>query len=190
MKTPEKNSKKQDSGATHESKANTHKTKITTGKDTNKGPWKNPDPTSPKKSPEKINEPFAGKSTIPGNTSKKSATGIKGEKITNAGESEHHIPLTRNEYESYEEEYDDFEFEEEEDNEYDEDEDGETSSNYYENEEDESKQFRSQVITPAQKKLNEQAKLNQKQTIKTPENKNKSQVNATFNQKKNNNPQA
>lgn len=190
MKTPGKNQKKQDSSGTHESKANVHKTKITTGKDAGKGPWKDPDPTNPKKSPEKLNEPYAGsKSTFPGNTTKKQST-VKGEKITNAGESEHHIPVNKSDYESYEEEYDEFEFEDEDDNEFDEDEDGETSSNYYEDEEDESKQFRSKVVPASQKKVNEQAKFQQKQENKTLENKNKSQMNANLNQKKNNNPQA
>ncbi|HRG37588.1 MAG TPA: hypothetical protein PK289_03575 [Bacteroidia bacterium] len=199
MKTPGKNQKKQDSGATHGSKANAHKTKITTGKDAGKGPWKNPDPTDPRKSPEKVNEPFAGKSTFPGEaTSKKPATGFKGEKVTNAGESEHHIPVNKSDYDSYEEEYDEFEFEDDDDEfEEDDDEKGETSANYYEDEEDESKQFRSQVNPAAQKKANEQAKFTQKQNNfnakqqnKTLENKNKSQLNANFNQKKNNNPQA
>jgi len=191
MKTPGKNQKKQDSGATHGSKANVHKTKITTGKDAKKETWKNPDPTDPRKSPEKVNEPYAGKSTFPGEApSKKSPTGFKGEKITNAGESEHHIPVNRSDYDSYEEEYDEFEFEDDED-EFEEDEDGETSASYYEDEEDESKVFRSQVNpAAAQKKANEQAKFNQKQNEKTLENKNKSQMNANINHKKNNNPQA
>jgi len=156
MKTPGKNQKKQDSSDTHGSKANAHKTKITTGKDAGKGPWKDPDSTDPRKSPEKVNEPYAGaKSTFPGNKISKTPTGIKNEKVTNAGESEHHIPVNKSDYEKYEEEYEDFEFEEDEDeddNEFEEDEDGETSSNYYEDEEDESKQFRSKVVPAAQKK--------------------------------------
>jgi len=193
MKTPGKNQKKQDSSETHGSKASAHKTKITTGKDAGKGPFKDPDPTSPKRSPEKVNEPYAGtKSTFPGNATSKTS-GARSEKVTNAGESEHHIPVNKSDYEKNEEEYEDFEFEEEEeeDNEFEEDEDGETSANLYEDEEDESRQFRSKVIPAAQKKVNEQAKFHQKQVNnKTVENKNKSQLNANFNQKKNNNPQA
>ena len=191
MKTPGKNQKKQDSSDSHGSKANAHKTKITTGKDAGKGPWKDPDPTGPKKSPEKVNEPYAGsKSTFPGNaTSKKTSFDAKGEKVMNAGESEHHIPVNKSDYEKFEDEYEDFEFEEEEDEFEDEDEDGETSDNFYEDEEDESKQFRSKVVPAAQKKANEQAKFNQKQpNNKTFENKFKSQLNENF-QKRNKNPQ-
>jgi hypothetical protein len=163
MKTPAKNQKKQGPSETHGSKA----TGVDKNKRTNsgKGPWKDPDPTNPKKSPEKINEPYAGTNTSVGNQPSKAkpATGIKKEKITNAGESEHHIPVNKGDYENVQDEYEDFEFEEEEEEEdFEEDENGETSSSYsYEDEEDESKFFRSQVKPASQQKQNEINKLNQ-----------------------------
>lgn len=187
MKTPAKNQKKQGPGETHGSKATSaDKTKQN---HSGKGPWKDPDPTNPKKSPEKINEPYAGTNTSVGNKPKPkpSTTGIKKEKITNAGESEHHIPVNKSDYETFEEEYEDFEFEEEEDD-FEEEEDGETSSHYsYEDEEDESRFFRSQVKPASQKKPNEQNRLNQKDLKREVENKLKSQINSSYNQK--NNPQ-
>ena len=187
MKTPAKNQKKQGPGETHGSKAtSSEKTKQS---HSGKGPWKDPDPTNPKKSPEKINEPFAGTNASVGNKPKP-ATGIKKEKITNAGESEHHIPVNKSDYENYEEEYEDFELEEEEDDDFDEDEDGETSSQYSyededEDEEDETRFFRSQVKPANQKKSNEQNKLNQKGLQNDLVNKTKSQINSAFNQKLN-----
>ena len=190
MKTPGKTTKKQNPSDTHGSKA-TDKNKTNSGK----SPWKNPDPTNPKKSPEKVNEPYAKTNAEVSDTrtsKSKPATSIKKEQITNAGESEHHIPVNKSDYETFQDEYEDFEFEEEDDDdEFEEDEDGETSSKYnYEEEEDESKQFRSQVAPANQKRQNEQSKLHQKQTNKTLENKNKSQLPSNFNQKKNNNPQS
>lgn len=185
MKTPEKNQKKQGPGETHGSKApSADKTKQS---HSGKGPWKDPDPTNPKKSPEKINEPFAGTHTSVGNKPKsKPSTDTKKEKITNAGESEHHIPVNKSDYESFEDEYEDFEFEEEEDD-FEEDEDGETSSQYsYEEEEDESRFFRSQVKPANPKKQNQTGKFNQK-LQKDVENKLKTQINSSYNQK--NNPQ-
>lgn len=187
MKTPGKTQKKQNPSDTPGSKAS-EKNKTTPS---GKSEWKNPDPTNPSKFPEKINEPYArtNATVTDKKINPKPGTAIKKEKITNAGESEHHIPVNKSDYESFEDEYEDFEFEEEEDEEFEEDEDGETSSNYnYEDEEDESKQFRSKVVPPSQKKLNEQNNL-QKQNNKTVENKNKSQLPSNLNQKKNNNPQ-
>ncbi len=184
MKTPEKNRKKQGSSDTHGSKATQDKNKSTTNKDT--GVWKNPDPTNPKKSPEKVSEPYAKtNSTFPGSKLSKTQTtpGVKKEKITNAGESEHHTPVNKSDYDKLEDEYEDFELESDDDEEEEEeDEDGETSSNYeYEEEEDEDRQFRNQVplnqknqVPLNQKKVNEQSKLHQ--TNKTVENKNKSQL--------------
>ena len=194
MKTPEKNPKKQGSSDTHGSKTSstTDKTKHT---NSGKNPWKNPDPTNPKKSPEKVNEPYARTNAEVSGATKtakpKPEIGTKQEKITNAGESEHHIPVNKSDYETFEDEYEDFELEEEDDEfEEEEDEDGETSSDYnYEEEEDESRQFRSKVVPVIQKKTNEQNKLHQKQPNKAIENKNKSQLPSNFNQKKNNNPQ-
>jgi len=160
MKTPEKNQKKQGSSDTHGSKAtsSTDKNKQTTNKETGKGAWKNPDPTNPKKSPEKINEPYAGTSTtFPGSIKSKSQTvpGTKKEKITNAGESEHHIPVNKSDYDKFEDEYEDFELdtdeEEEDEEEEDEDEDGETSAHHQYEEEDEDKQFRSQLSSNQKK---------------------------------------
>jgi hypothetical protein len=188
MKTPAKNQKKQGSGDTPGSKASS----LDKNKHTNsgKGPWKNPDPTNPKKSPEKVNEPYAGtNASVEGKATKsKPATGIRKEKITNAGESEHHIPVNKSDYENFEEEYEDFEFdEEEEEDDYDYDEDGETDSTYsYEDEEDETRFFRSQVKPENLKKQTEQNKLNQKNVTSHLENKHKSPLS---NQRKNINPQ-
>lgn len=181
MKTPAKNPKKQGPGETHGSKATSADKKNNSS---GKGPWKDPDPTNPKKSPEKVNEPYAGTNTSIGNKPKtKPSTDIKKEKITNAGESEHHIPVNKSDYENFEEEYEDFELDEEEDD-FDEDEDGETSSNYsYEDEEDETRFFRSQVKQQPvnQKKQQGPNKLNQ-----DIENKKKSNsINSAFNQKLN-----
>jgi hypothetical protein len=188
MKTPEKNQKKQDSSNTPGSKASTDKNKQAGNKD-NKGAWKNPDPTHPKRSPEKVNEPYAKTATT---KSTQTIPGTKKEKITNAGESEHHIPVNKSDYDKTEDEYEDFELDtDDEEEEEEEDEDGETSSHYeYEEEEDEDRQFRSQVplnqknqvpvnqksqVPSNQKKVNEQHKVHQP-TSKTFENKNKSQL--------------
>lgn len=190
MKTPAKNQKKQGPSDTHGSKA----TSVDKNNQSNsgKGPWKNPDPTNPKKSPEKINEPYAGTNPSLGKAPKtKPAPGTKKEKITNAGESEHHIPVNKSDYENFEEEYEDFDFEEEEEDEEEDDEDekGETSSHYsYEDEEDESRFFRSQV-KPSNLKKQEQNNLNQKEVHKNLENKKQSQFNAEFNKRINKNPQ-
>lgn len=186
MKTPGKNQKKQGPSDTHGSKAST----IEKNKNINqgKGPWKDPDPTNPKKSPEKVNEPYA-KTSATATGEKTTKNKPTAEKITNAGESEHHIPVNKSDYETFEDEYEDFELEDEEDD-FDEDEDGETDSNYnYEEEEDESKQFRSQVIPPEQRRINEQNRLRKEQNKnKEIENKAKSPLSPN-NQRKNNNPQ-
>jgi hypothetical protein len=196
MKTPEKNQKKQGSSSTPGSKA-PDTSKQAENKD--KGAWKNPDPTNPKRSPEKVNEPYAKTaSTFPGSKATQTAPGTKKEKITNAGESEHHIPVNKSDYDKFEDEYEDFELDsDDEEEEEEEDEDGEANSHYEYEEEDEDRQFRSQVpvnqksqIPSNQKKINEQNKLHQP-TNKTFENKNKSQLpsnSATGKNKKN--PQA
>ncbi len=191
MKTPGKTSKKQNPNETHGSKAQAIDKNKNTG-----GPWKDPDPTDPRKSPEKINEPYARTNAATTGTTKtttkQKSIGTKNERITNAGESEHHIPVNKSDYENFQDEYEDFKLEEEEEDLYDEDEEGETSTGYeYEDEEDESKQFRSQVKTVNQKN-SDQTKLNQNKPglNKTIENKNKSQLPANSNQKKNKNPQA
>jgi hypothetical protein len=198
MKTPEKNQKKQGSSDTHGSKAPADKNKQAANKD--KGAWKNPDPTHPKKSPEKINEPYAKTASTFPDTKTSQTPGVKKEKITNAGESEHHIPVNKSDYDKFEDEYEDFELDtDDEEEEEEEDEDGEANSHYeYEEEEDEDRQFRSQVpvnqknqvplnqksqvplnqksqVPVNQKKVNEQNKLHQP-TNKTFENKNKSQL--------------
>lgn len=196
MKTPEKNQKKQGSSDAHVSKAPVDKNKNA-AKD--KGAWKNPDPTNPKKSPEKVNEPYAKtNSTFPG-AAKTQTPGVKKEKITNAGESEHHIPVNKSDYDKFEDEYEDFELDtDDEEEEEEEDEDGEANSDYeYEEEEDEDRQFRNQVpqnlknqVPLNQKKTNEQDKLHQP-TNKAIEHKKKSELpsnNATGKNKKN--PQA
>jgi hypothetical protein len=193
MKTPEKNQKKQGSSELHESKATADKNKQAAN--TDKGAWKNPDPTNPKRSPEKINEPYAKTtSTFPGNKTTKTQTpGTKKEKITNAGESEHHTPVNKGDYDTFEDEYEDFELdsdeeEEEEDEDEDEDEDAEANAHYdYEEEEDEDKQFRSQVPLN-QKKATEQNKLHPQQKNKPLENKQRSALpsdSATDKNKKN-----
>lgn len=206
MKTPEKNQKKQGSSDSHGPKASADKNKQAANKD--KGVWKNPDPTHPKKSPEKVNEPYAKTpSTFPGSKTAKTQTpGDKKEKITNAGESEHHIPVNKSDYEKFEDEYEDFELDtEDEEEEEEEEEDGETSSHYEYEEEDEDRQFRSQVplnqksqvplnqknqVPVNQKKASELSKLHQP-TNKTFDNKNKSQLPSNSASGKNKkNPQA
>ncbi|HET8964481.1 MAG TPA: hypothetical protein VFM99_11315 [Chitinophagales bacterium] len=187
MKTPGKNSKKQGPSDTHGSKASTlNKKSVNQGK----GPWKDPDPTNPKKSPEKVNEPYA--KTNASITGEKAKSKPVAEKITNAGESEHHIPVNKSDYETFEDEYEDFELEDEnEDDDFDEDEDGETDSNYnYEEEEDESRQFRSQVRSPEQRKKNEQTRLpNEQNKSKIENNNQKSPLLSNTNKRKNNGPQ-
>lgn len=108
MKTSEnKNSssnKTENSKNDHPIDKNNLKSKVEN--DTN-NPWKNPDPTNPKRSPEKVNEPYArqageatnddqqGKTT--GNYTGKDANSTPNpkERITNQGNTEKHSPVNK-----------------------------------------------------------------------------------------------
>lgn len=185
MKTPEKNPKKQGTRDMPGSKA------TTTNKnphDSGKGPWKDPDPTDPRKSPEKINEPYAGtKSTPEGKSKSQPVTGIKKEKVTNAGESEHHIPVNKSDYDKYEEDYDDVDLDEEEEDDEEEDEDGEANSTY-ENEDEHNPLNRKNKLSNLKNQTLQQKQPLQQKTDKMVENKNKSQL--PSNSTKKNNPQS